>query len=167
MDLPKRKSTRLKGHDYSTPGMYFVTVCVKNKEYLLGNIVGGGDFDAPKMILSRHGEILDNYICLMNKKFSHIAIDKYVVMPNHFHMIISITELKNGASGTAAPYNNEISKFISLIKRYCNKEYNENIWQRSYYDHIIRDKNDYQNIWEYIDTNVLRWQNDCFSASNN
>ncbi len=161
-DLPKRKPTRLKGYDYSTPGVYFVTVCVRNKEHLLGNIVGGGDFDTPKMILSEHGEILDYYICLMNEKYSHIAIDKYIVMPNHLHMIISITEYKNGASETAAPYNSEISKFVSLLKRYCNKEYNENIWQRSYHDHIIRGKQDYNKIWEYIDTNVLKWKNDCF-----
>ena len=77
-------------------------------------------------------------------------------------MIINISGGNGGASETAAPYNNELSKFISLLKRYCNKEYSHPIWQRSYHDHIIRDKNDYNKIWEYIDTNILKWKSDCF-----
>ncbi len=166
-DLPKRKSTRLKNYDYSTPGMYFLTVCVKNMEKLLGEIVGCGDFDAPQMILSDYGVILDKYINLMNGKYGHIKIDKYVIMPNHFHLILNIVEYKNGASETAAPYNNETSKFVSLLKRYCNREYGTNIWQISCNDHIIRNKNDYKKIWEYIDTNVIRWKKDCFFTDKN
>ncbi len=162
MNTPKRKAPRLKNFDYSSPGAYFITICVKDKKCLLGKIVGGGDFDAPQIQLSSYGYILDKHILLMDKKYPHIKIDKYVIMPNHIHMIVSITDYKNGASETAAPYNNEIPKFISLLKRYCNKEYGENIWQRSYHDHIIRDKKDYYKIWEYIDTNVIKWEKDCF-----
>ena len=165
MNLPKRKSTRLKGYDYSTPGMYFLTICVKNRNHLLGKIVGCGNFDTPQMILSEYGKILDKYINLMSEKYSHITVDKYVIMPNHFHLILNITDLKSGASETAAPYNNETSKFISLLKRYCNREYGNNIWQSSYNDHIIRGEKDYQKIWEYIDTNVIRWEQDCFYNS--
>ena len=162
MNLPKRKPTRLKGYDYSTPGAYFITICVKDRKNKLGRIVGCGDFDAPQMVLSAHGRILDKYIRLMNEKYTHIQVDKYVIMPNHFHLILRIFEYKNGASETAAPYNNETSKFVSLLKRYCNQEYGENIWQISCNDHIIRGEKDYQKIWEYIDTNVLRWEKDCF-----
>ena len=166
MVLPKRKPARLKGYDYSTPGMYFLTVCVKGRKQLLGKIVGCGDFDAPQMILSEYGIILDKHIKLMNGKYSHISIDKYVIMPNHFHLILSIKDYKNGVSGTAAPYNNETSKFISLLKRYCNKEFGVSLWQRSYHDHIIRGKKDYQKIWEYIDTNAEQWEKDCFYNKN-
>ncbi len=162
MDLQKRKPTRLKRYDYSTPGMYFLTVCTKDRKSILGKIVGCGDFDTPQIILSEYGTILDKYINLMNKKYSHIKVDKYVIMPNHFHLILNITDYKCGASETAAPYNNETPKFISLLKRYCNREYDENIWQRSYHDHIIRSDKDYRKIWEYIDTNIIRWKNDCF-----
>lgn len=162
MKLPKRKPTRLKEYDYSTPGMYFITVCVKDKKHLLGRIVGFGDFDEPQMMLSECGEILDRKINLMDAKYSHMNVDKYVIMPNHFHLILNITDYKNGASEIAAPYNNEISKFISLLKRYCNRECGTNIWQRSYYDHIIRGEKDYRKIWEYIDANVVRWEKDCF-----
>ena len=98
----------------------------------------------------------------MNDKYFHIKIDKFVIMPNHFHLILNIMDYKNGASETAAPYNNETSKFISLLKRYCNMEYGKNIWQQSYHDRIIRGEKDYQKIWEYIDTNPLKWELDCF-----
>ncbi len=160
-ELKVRKATRLKGYDYSSPTMYFLTVCVKNKQLLLGKIVGCGDFDAPQMLLSKKGKILDKYINLMNNKYSHINIDKYIIMPNHFHLILKINDYKNGASETAAPYNNETSKFISLLKRYCNREYGENIWQRSFHDHIIRGEQDYLKIWEYINSNAFKWQQDC------
>lgn len=162
MELSKRKSPRLKEYDYSTPGMYFVTICVKNRKQLLGNIVGDGDFDVPQIILSKYGLVLEKYINLMNEKYSHIKIDKYVIMPNHIHLIINITDYKNGASETAAPYNNEMSKFVSLLKRYCNIEYGQNIFQRSFHDRVIRGEEDYKKIWEYIDTNVLKWKQDCF-----
>jgi len=162
MKYPERKQPRLREYDYSSPGMYFITICVKNKQHLLGKIVGCGDFDAPKMILSEYGRILDKYIKLMNEKYAHVKVDKYVIMPNHFHLILNITDYKNGASETAAPYNNETSKFVSLLKRYCDREYGENIWQSSCNDHIIRGQKDYRKIWEYIDTNVIRWEKDCF-----
>lgn len=167
MELPKRKQVRLKDYDYSAPGAYFVTVCTQDREELLGKIVGCGDFDAPKMVLTQYGITLDGYIKLMSKKYCHISVDKYVIMPNHIHLIISITDYKNGASETAAPYNNEISKFVSLLKRYCNRACGIDMFQRSYHDHIIRGEADYNKIWEYIDTNVLKWEEDCFYECKN
>ncbi len=161
-NLPKRKPTRLKGYDYSTPGAYFITICVKDREMLLGRIVGCGDFDAPQMILSEYGKVLEKNIKLMNGKFDYITVDKYIIMPNHFHAIIQTTGYKFGSSETAEPYNNTVSKFVSLLKRYCNREYGINIWQRSYHDHIIRGGKDYKEIWEYIDTNTYKWEQDCF-----
>ena len=165
MELPKRKRTRLKGYNYSEPGMYFITVCVKNKSQLLGKIVGCGDFDAPKMMLSDYGVVLDKYMKLMNEKYSHIKIGKYVIMPNHFHFILEIKNkntYQNGLSQSAKPYNYETSKFVSLLKRYCNRVYGKNIWQTSFNDHIIRGEKDYLKIWNYIDTNPMKWNEDCF-----
>ncbi len=165
MTFHNRKRMRLIGYDYSTPGMYFITVCVKNKKWLLGRVVGCGDFDAPEMVLSEYGKILDRKLNLMNEKYHHIKIDKYVIMPNHFHLILNVTDYKSsrdGLSASAKPYNNEVSKFISLLKRMCNREYGFNIWQTSYYDHIIRDEKDYIEIWEYIDSNASKWESDCY-----
>ncbi len=160
--LANRKPTRLKGYDYSTPGAYFVTVCTKDKRCVLGKIVGDGDFDVPKMNLSKYGIIIEKYLNFMNEKYNHMKIDSYVIMPNHIHLILNISDFAGGASETAAPYNNEISKFISLFKRYCNIECGENLFQRSFHDHIIRGEKDYLKIREYIDTNVLKWKTDCF-----
>ena len=87
MNFPKRKSTRLKGYDYLTPGMYFLTVYVKDRKQLLGKIVGCSDFDAPQIMLSEYGQILDRHVRLMNDKYSHLKIDKYVIIPNNFHLI--------------------------------------------------------------------------------
>ncbi len=162
MELPKRKPTRMQGFDYSTPGMYFVTVCTKEKRHLLGKIVGFGVYDEPKMTLSEYGKILDKHIKLMDEKYPHIKVHKYIVMPNHFHMILYITERKGGSSASAEPYNNETSKFVSLLKRFCNREIGKNIWQSHFHDHIIRGERDYQKIWQYIDSNVICWEKDCF-----
>ena len=163
MNLPKRKPTRLKGYDYSTPEAYFVTICTQERKKILSNIiVGDGVLDVPQNILSNYGEIANKYIKQMNGFYKHISVDKYVIMPNHIHFILSITDLKIGTSRTPSPTNSEISKFISTFKRFCNREYGKNIWQRSFHDHIIRDEKDYQKIWEYIDTNPLKWELDCF-----
>ena len=163
MELPKRKPTRLKEYDYLTPGAYFVTICVKDKKQVLSKIiVGDGVLDVPQNILLSHGKIAENYIEQMNEFYNHISVDKYVIMPNHIHFILKIDDTKNGTSRTPSPTNFEISKFVSTFKRFCNRDYGENIWQRSFHDHIIRDEKDYQKIWEYIDTNPFKWELDCF-----
>ena len=167
MNLPKRKPTRLKHYDYSTPGAYFITICTKERKELLSNIfVGDGVLDVPKNVLTKYGEIAEKYINQMNEFYDYISIDKYVIMPNHIHMILSITTsdnyLKHGTSGTPSPTNSITAKFVSTFKRFSNKEYGKNIWQRLSNDHIIRGETDYNMIWEYIDTNVIRWEKDCF-----
>ncbi len=163
MEFPKRKPTRLKGYDYNTAGAYFVTICVKDRKQLLSKItVGDGVLDVPKNMLTEYGEVVDKYIKQMINFYDNICIDKYVIMPNHIHLLISISDHQSGTSRTPSPTNSVISKLISTLKRFCNKKYDKNIWQRSYHDHIIRDKEDYDMIWQYIDTNVIRWKNDCF-----
>ena len=162
MDLPKRKPTRLKEYDYSAPGAYFITICVKDRKQLLSRIVGDGVLDVPQNILTKYGEIAEEYINQMNEFYDYISVDKCVIMPNHIHLILFVIDSENGTSWTPSPTNSVVSKFVSTFKRFCNNEFGENIWQRSYHDHIIRGEKDYRNIWEYIDTNVQRWELDCF-----
>ena len=153
--LLTRKSNRLEGFDYNSDGAYFITVCTHNRKEILSKIVGAGVLDCPEIHLLYHGKIADKYIKQLNCFYGNISVVKYVIMPDHIHLIISV---KNGQSGTPAPTsekksNSDVAKFIGTFKRFCNRQYGRNIWQRSYYDHIIRNQQDYNEIWEYIDNN--------------
>ena len=158
-DLPKRKNIRLDEFDYSKNGYYYITICTKNREKILGEIVGDGVLDVPKMKLSYFGVIAENVINNINNFYDDIVFDKYVIMPNHIHLIIKIQN-QDGLSRTPTPTNSTISKIVSTFKRFCNREYKINIWQRSFYEHIIRNEDDYLKISEYIINNPLNWKKD-------
>ena len=163
MELPKRKPNRLSYYHYSTPGAYFITICTKEKKNILGRIVGGGAFDAPQLCPSEAGIVAEHHI-LSGNQIPGIHVDKYVIMPNHVHMILIVEEGYGGPSRAPAPTNEAIPHFVSTYKRFCNKDLGENIFQRSYHDHVIRNEQDYLRIWQYIDTNPAKWQEDCFYA---
>ena len=93
---------------------------------------------------------------------SEVNIPLYVIMPNHIHLLVSI--LGNGPSGTPAPTNETLPKLISTFKRLTNRRCGAQLWQRSYHEHVIRNENDYREIWEYVDTNPARWVDDCYFA---
>ncbi len=162
MDLPIRKPNRLPNFDYSTPGAYFITICTKDKQCRLGRIVGGGAFDAPQMKPNRIGVIVEKNI-LSGNLISGVSVDKYVIMPNHIHMILLVTSLyADGTSRAPSPTNAVIPHFVSVFKRFCHRDIGEQIFQRSYHDHVIRGEKDYLKIWEYIENNPAKWEEDCF-----
>ena len=94
----KRKSSRLKNYNYSQNGAYFLTICTKDRKMLLGS-VGAGVPDGPQICLTEYGEVVENVIHSINDTYAHISIEKYVVMPNHVHMIVSIDRSANGRRG--------------------------------------------------------------------
>ena len=162
IELANRKRNRLKGYDYSQNGAYFITICTEAKKKILSNIVGEGILDVPKNKLTEYGIIVKNAIEYINKNNKDLIIDKYVIMPNHVHLIVMVS---NGTSGMPSPTNkmNEIiPKFVSSLKRFVNKQIGHSIFQRSFHDHIIHNEADYKNIWLYIDNNPLKWELDCF-----
>ncbi len=159
MELPQRKPTRLKTFDYNSNGYYFITICTHNKDCILGQVVGDGAHDVPKTHLSTEGKVVEKYI-LSSNNIPQITIDKFVIMPNHIHLIIAVEN--NGTSKAPSPTNSIISHAVSTLKRFVNKAVGRNIFQRSFHDHIIRSYEDYLQIWNYIDTNPSKWQNDCF-----
>ncbi len=162
MQLPKRKQIRLKDYDYSQDGYYFITMCTKDKRKLLCDIVGTGILDGPQIKFTEYGEIANQQIEIMTDFYDDIKINKYVVMPNHIHMLIEIVRSDDGPSGTPVPTNSKISNFVGTFKRFCNKQYGKNIWQYRSYDHIIRGEEDYKEIWQYIDKNPAKWKEDKF-----
>ena len=159
--FPKRKQIRLKEYNYSANGAYFVTVCTKDKKHILNTIrVGGGALDAPVVELSQIGKSVENNIIKMNGLYENIKVSDYVIMPNHIHLMLIVNE--NGRSGAPAPTpaNALIPRYVSTLKRFVNKECKCDIWQCSYYDHIIRDKKDYDEKLNYILSNPLKWVDD-------
>ncbi len=162
-DFPQRKSQRLKGYDYATPGAYFITICVKERTELLSKIVVGQGLAPAENQLSVYGYIAKEQIDMLENRYAGIKIDKYVIMPNHIHVLISNYQTTAGAS-PCPTISEVICTFKSVTTRLCKKEgYDEpHLFQSSFHDHIIRDDKDYQKIWEYIDTNVIKWEKDCF-----
>lgn len=154
MAFYNRKQNRLAGYDYSQNGAYFITVCIKDKKCLLGKIVGGDAYIAPEILLSEYGKTVEKYICEIK------GLHKYVIMPNHIHMIIFICN-EEGTMRASSP-TQSIPQLIKSFKTLITKEIGFSVWQRSYYDHIIRDDADYEAIWEYIENNPLKWKEDRF-----
>lgn len=155
MDLPKRKQIRLKDYDYSQNGAYFVSICTQNRCEILSDICRGG------ALLRPIGMIAEIEIHKVTERF-HILIDKYVIMPNHVHLIIVIERAEQSPAPTIGDI---VCTFKSITTKTANRQDNalgRKICQRSYHDHIIRNEQEYQKIWQYIDTNPLKWEEDCF-----
>ncbi len=161
MDLPKRKHPRLKEYDYGQKGIYFITICTNVKQCTLSKIVGRGFLDAPQTRLSDYGLCVDGAIEYLDEHSELLEVDKYVIMPNHVHLLITIISDQNGgASGKPRPTDAVLPKYVSSLKRYTNRVCGTDLWQTGYYDHIIRDDNDYMMKWQYIDSNPAKWIED-------
>ncbi len=177
--LPKRKNTRLRDFDYNTEGVYFITICIKDRRNVLSKVatpqkeafVGNGVPDVPQdqhsylnaaVELLPKGIIAEKFINQMADFYDDISVIKYVIMPNHIHLMLWIKSDGNGTSRTPFPttQNSRVSSFISTFKRFCNKEYGQNLWQKSFYDHVIRNQWDYEKHMEYICNNPIRWEFD-------
>lgn len=148
MALPKRKPNRLPNYDYSSNGAYFITICVQDRKHLLCDIVGDDALIVPKP----YGLIAEKYIANIPQ------VEKYVIMPNHIHMLIL---LQHGPMKASAP-TTSVSDIVRSFKIMVTKEIGKPIFQRSFHDHIVRTEQDYLKIWEYIDSNPAMWETDCF-----
>ena len=155
MELPKRKSARLKNYDYSTPGAYFVTICTKNKEHLLGTIKNG------EMNFSKIGKVADEKILQIEKFYGNVIVDKYVIMPNHIHMIIVISEAEGINPFPTKKYDisNIVGKFKASVSRNVGNAFmhsaKNTLWQTSFHDHIIRGDEDYNKIFVSMYCHIL------------
>ncbi|MFI3205689.1 MAG: transposase [Clostridia bacterium] len=162
MELPKRKSIRLKDYDYSQNGAYFVTICTQNRECLFGEIVGANLCVRP----NNPHKIIEKYIIELKNKYNNIEIDKYIIMPNHIHFILSIHNKTGEHIGS--PLHEMIkwfktqttNEYIHGVKNNLFLPFDKHIWQRGYYEHIIRNEKSYNEIWQYIDNNILSWEQD-------
>ena len=166
-NVEKRKKNRLADFDYSQPGAYFITVCTKDHKCILSTIVGADAHISPNtptpvgadahiglgIVLTSTGKVVEKYIK------SIPGIGAYVIMPNHVHMMLHISA-KNAVQGpmwASAPTEASIPSLVRSWKILVSKELGESIWQRSYYDHVIRDEEDYVTKVQYIEENPAKW----------
>ena len=154
-DLPERKHPRLKNYDYSQNWAYFITICAFQKQKIFSSISGDHKGEAFGT-LSIFGQIAKKQVEEIQFRFPGIVVDKYVIMPNHIHLLLTVEKPEKSICDV-------ICAFKSITARNCRRIAPElRVFQASFHDHIIRNESDYLRIWNYIDTNVQRWENDCF-----
>lgn len=167
-EIHKRRSIRLKNYDYLQNGGYFITVCVKNSECILGEIRNG------KTQSSHIGEIVKNCWFEISSHFKNVILDQFVIMPNHVHGILFIDHCKGVACNVPTARNNFhsaispkpkslptiIRSFKSAVSNICNKNNYHFQWHRNYYEHIIRNEHELNRIRKYIMNNPLQWELD-------
>ena len=163
-NFPQRKSIRLKNCDYSENGFYYVTVCTQNRECLFGDIIDR------KMVLNGAGKIIQNIWELLPGHYS-VKLDAFQIMPNHVHFIIRMDGDGDGDRATtrvARTLGDVVGGFKSItsveyiknVKKSGWKPFDRRLWQRNYYEHIVRTENDLDRIRQYIKINPIRWSRD-------
>ena len=183
-NIHHRRSIRLKGYDYASAGLYFVTICVQNREMMFGEINNGN------MILNDAGRMVERWYYETENKFSDIVCLEMVVMPNHFHCIWQNTSsaavaVPVGADLCVRPLIDDehtlgehvgspLARVVQWFKTMSTNEYirgvkqlgwppfDRRLWQRNYYERIIRNQLAYNNIANYINNNPVRWDEDKF-----
>jgi REP element-mobilizing transposase RayT len=145
--VPVRKDLRLSGFDYTFHGPYFVTVCMRNRRCHLGAVV---DED---VVLSRIGRIVERQIELLPERL-RVQLDECVVMPNHVHLVVGLRTRARQASPS------RLGTVIGSMKSGSAREAGIPLWQRGYFDYVIRDEGDLERVREYIRTNPIRWAPD-------
>lgn len=163
MNLPNRKSPRLKGYDYNQNGAYFITICTENRLPILSQIVGTPPHDTTVQLTS-YGMIAEQWIQQLPKRFD-ITLHAYVIMPNHIHLLFHT--VRQTPADNDDSQRSYLSKMIGYLKMNITKNIHEQhpgirIWQRSYHDTIVRGEEKYLKIWKYINDNPMIWQYDCF-----
>ena len=167
-----RKSLRLKEYDYSREGAYFITICTYNRECILGNVIDG------EMLLNQFGKIVFGCWNSLAGRYTNIELDKFVVMPNHVHVIIKIIDnvgaihklplqRKNCDHPQMERRRMLIPKIVGYFKMNSSKQINRlrntagmSVWQLNYYEHVIRNVDKLSKIREYIQNNPLKWHLD-------
>jgi len=173
-----RQSIRLRGYDYSQPGSYFITLCTQNRECNLGEIMNG------EMKFTVRGFIIDEFWLKIPDHFPNVELDEFIVMPNHIHGIIVINgnfhergkhqqnhkeSGENNIEGGETPplRKTTLGQIIAYYKYQTTKIINQidntpaiRIWQRNYYERIIRNQKILDLARQYIFQNPFRWDKD-------
>ena len=136
-----RKSLRLSTIDYRN-GTFFITMCAKNMSCIFGSVISADE--NVFVDLSETGQSIENTINYIGAHDENVLMEKFIIMPNHVHILITVK-------------NTDVSGVVRRIKTFVQKERGNNIWQRTYMEHKIRNMNDFQTHWMYIDNNPKKW----------
>ena len=165
-----RRSIRLRGYDYSQPGAYFVTICVEGREHLFGDVIDG------VFQPNRFGHIVRAALTSLPRRYPHLRLDAFVIMPNHVHVIFVLlavpqTDAASDQAVKPTPVRHSLSEIIRGFKTESARKINRlrktqglPVWQRNYYEHIVRDDRALNAIRRYIIDNPLRWHLDRLNA---
>lgn len=156
LDLPKRRQNRLSGYDYSSPNAHFVTACVNRRKNILWEDVGASIARPQDVKLSRCGKAVEEAILAIPRRYPAVSVVNYAIMPNHIHLLLQIISADNGRA-MLAPM---VSEIVRQLKGFVSKRVGFPLWQKGFYDHVIRDENDFLKIWEYIEGNPMKWAED-------
>ena len=162
----RHKSIRIQGYDYSQPGTYFITICTSQKKMLFGEVTHG------IIHLSKLGEIARQELEQISLKFSKIHLDVFVVMPNHIHILITISANGTSIQTTNSeafrhPVPGSIPTIVRAYKAAVTRQaamrrdiYISEVWQRNYYEHVVRTEREKEQIYAYIVSNPDQWDSD-------
>ena len=156
MELSKRKQNRLTEYDYRTPNAYFITICTNDRNNLLWKDTGTYIACPESVPLTKLGIITRQSITEIPNHYPMMSVDNFVIMPNHVHLLLQINTDVNGRSMIAPT----ISTVVRLMKGTVSKQAGFSVWQKGFYDHVIRNDNDYRDTWNYIEGNPSKWTED-------
>ena len=154
-----RKRTRLPGFDYSQPGAYFITACAHNQRCIFGGVAGN------LVRLSKYGHIVQDIWLSLPQYYSYISLDAFIVMPNHIHGILIYTGTNGDCQRVALP--GVVGSLKSYSTRTINKLRSNStppVWQRGFYEHVLRPEEDINDYRQYIEENPLKWHLDELNA---
>ena len=160
MEKPNRKQNRLDNYDYGQEGSYFITLCTQNRAQLfdMEPLVENGLRAVPNRISN---QMIHKWIRETVNRFPNISVDQYVIMSDHLHFMITIKERRMGCTIPDVMWffkTMTTNEYMRCVKAGLLPPFDKKLWQKSYYDHVVRNQRDYNEIWEYIQQNPLKWE---------
>ena len=157
MNQPTRKHIRLPNYDYSSSGSYFITICAKDKQHLFSEITMT-EAGVPQPVLTALGTIAEDQLLKLNERYPHVSVASYVIMPDHIHMVLHLQSRMDDMS-PRADLKAVLCAYKSLTTRMIKKQcpHMKTVFQTSYFEHIIRNQQDYEEKIQYIRNNPVKW----------
>ena len=153
MNYPKRKTIRLQDFDYSSNGAYFVTVCTQGHRCLF--------WEWDQAVLNTGGTMVFEWLSKLPGKFPGVELDCCAVMPNHVHMLLFLEQSQTSLDKVVSWFKTMTTNaYIRGVKIGLYPSFDKQLWQRSYYEHVIRNEQDLRETRNYISENPLKWQLD-------